>query len=354
MRFTTLASALALTISTPLAATICNGDSSLCDRSYSNVTFIGAHDSYAVGSSVADNQDKDVTSQLNDGIRALQIQTHNESDGIHLCHTSCTLLDGGTLESYLAKVASWVSSNPNEVITLIMVNIDNLPPTSFTSAFESSGISNYAYSPSSATLALSDWPTLGSLIDQGKNVVVFIDYEANYQEVPYLIDEFSNMFEDAYDVTTTTWDCGANRTSGSPSSQLMLINHFLDTTYNFAGTQFWVPDKTQLNVTNSESSLSFHVGNCQTIWGRKPNIILLDFYDSAGNVPFNLAASLNSVAEPTNTVTPATTTATSAQTAVVSASSLSGGSGRSTSIPMISLVLAGGSGAVGSALMVMF
>lgn len=46
------------------AATTCNGHSELCSRLYSNVTFIGAHDSYAVGSSVADDQDKDVTSQL--------------------------------------------------------------------------------------------------------------------------------------------------------------------------------------------------------------------------------------------------------------------------------------------------
>jgi hypothetical protein len=32
-------------------ATVCNGDSALCSRLYSNVTFIGSHDSYAVSSS---------------------------------------------------------------------------------------------------------------------------------------------------------------------------------------------------------------------------------------------------------------------------------------------------------------
>jgi hypothetical protein len=64
MRFASFALGLALTVTSTYAATICNGDSALCDRSYSNVTFIGAHDSYAVGSSIADNQDKDVTAQL--------------------------------------------------------------------------------------------------------------------------------------------------------------------------------------------------------------------------------------------------------------------------------------------------
>ncbi len=138
---------------------------------------------------------------------------HNASDGIHLCHTSCSLLDGGTLESYLAKVAAWVTSNPNDgqshqtpsplllmssVVTLVMVNIDDLPPTAFTSAFTSSGLLNKTYTPSSATTSLYSWPTLGTLIDAGTTVVVFMDAEADFTSVPYIIDEFSNVFEDAY------------------------------------------------------------------------------------------------------------------------------------------------------------
>lgn len=110
------------------AATTCNGHAELCDKKYSKVTFLGAHNSYAVGASVADNQNKDVTDQLNDGIRTLQIQTlvtfsicefqltrrHNASDGIHLCHSSCSLVDSGLLSDYLAKVATWVKANPTE------------------------------------------------------------------------------------------------------------------------------------------------------------------------------------------------------------------------------------------------
>jgi 3D (Asp-Asp-Asp) domain-containing protein len=38
------------------------------------------------------------------------------------------------------------------------------------------------------------------------------------------------------------------------------------------------------------------------LWGRPPNHILLDFYDSNGNSPFNVAAQLNGVSAPTNTV----------------------------------------------------
>lgn len=52
-----------------------------------------AHDARFDGNcnnTVAANQDYDMTRQLNDGIRMLQVQAHNGSDGqIHLCHTSC-------------------------------------------------------------------------------------------------------------------------------------------------------------------------------------------------------------------------------------------------------------------------
>lgn len=364
MRVASLAFGLTL-VAAPLAhaASVCNGASSLCSRLYSNVTFLGTHDSYAVGNSVADNQDKDVSAQLKDGIRTLQVQAHNtSSDGIHLCHTSCSLVDGGTLQSYLTKVATWVQSNPNEVISIVIVNSDNLPPTSYVSAFQSSGLSPYVYSPPSASLSLYSWPTLGQLIDAKTNVVVFMDYNADFQQVPWIIDEFSNMWEDAYNVVDQSFACSVNRTSGSAASQMMMINHFLDTTYTFGNTQFWVPDKTKLNQTNAVSgygSIGAHVTNCYQIWGRNPNHILLDFYDSGGSAPFQYVASLNSVAAPTNTVTPgsgvyATPTSVggqgsatgSGQGAVISASRLSGAESR-TSLGGMGAWLTGAVGAFG-------
>jgi hypothetical protein len=77
----------------------CNGHASLCNRSYSNITQIGAHDSAFVGILPTDNQLRSVTSQLNSGIRFLQAQTHNDSDILHLCHTSCLERDAGPLTS---------------------------------------------------------------------------------------------------------------------------------------------------------------------------------------------------------------------------------------------------------------
>jgi hypothetical protein len=64
MRTGIIGLAIAAAASTALAADVCNGHAELCSQLYSGVTFIGAHNSYAVGEGLGDNQFKDVTDQL--------------------------------------------------------------------------------------------------------------------------------------------------------------------------------------------------------------------------------------------------------------------------------------------------
>jgi len=279
-------------------ATTCNGHPELCDRSYGNVSFVGAHDSYSVGTNnLATNQDYDVTQQLTDGVRLLQMQAHQSSDAIHLCHTSCFLYDGGTLADYLAKVKTWMTANPTEVVTLLIVNSDTIAPSSFDSVFQSAGLTNLSYVPPAASQPVSAWPTLGSMIGAGTRLVTFLDTGASFASVPYIIDEFSNVWESAFDVTDPTFDCNVNRTQGDPNTQMYLINHFLDEVVNVVATSI-APNKGQLNVTNGVSgpgSLGLQALQCGAQYGRSPNFMLVDFYEYGGGSVFEVAASLNGV-----------------------------------------------------------
>lgn len=96
----------------PVAAqSTCNGHAEFCDRSYSNVSVIGAHNSYGVSKgncayfraalnytetltryrfdmTVAANQNYTVATQLDNGVRMLQVQGHMNGNDLHLCHTS--------------------------------------------------------------------------------------------------------------------------------------------------------------------------------------------------------------------------------------------------------------------------
>ncbi|KAH9950903.1 PLC-like phosphodiesterase [Amylocystis lapponica] len=286
----------ALSVERQTSSSTCNGHAELCDRSFGNITFVGAHDSYAVSSvNIAANQDYNVTQQLNDGIRMLQMQAHNQSGTIQLCHTSCDLLNGGTLDTYLTSVKSWLQANPGNVVSLLIVNsYDNIPPSAYDAVFKAVGLDTMAYKPSNGTLPASGWPTLGSMISAGTPLVAFLTTQADFQTVPYLIDEFTNIWETAFDVTTTDFDCNVNRTNGDTGTQMYLINHFLDS--DFVGVL--VPDKGQAsktNAVNGTGSLGVQADECAAEYGRNPNFMLVDFYEYGNGSVFEVAATANGV-----------------------------------------------------------
>ena len=87
--------------------------------------------------------------------------------------------------------------------------------------------------------------------------------------------EFTNVWETAYDVTDTTFDCNVNRTNGDTSTQMYLINHFLDKLV--AGVP--APDPDHADTTNAVSgvgSLGVQVETCSAQYGRNPNFMLVD------------------------------------------------------------------------------
>lgn len=90
-----------------------------------------------------------------------------------------------------------------------------------------------------------------------------------------------------------------NRSNGDTATQMYMINHYLDKSLGNLGV---MPDKASLGTTNSKASLDKHLANCNMLYGRAPTFVLLDFYSSNGNEPFEWAANLNGVPAPTNKV----------------------------------------------------
>lgn len=170
--------AIGLTASLVLGA--CNGHDALCDRLYSNVTFVGSHDSAFVGELLADNQLISVADQLKYGVRFLQAQTHDFLGNIQMCHTSCLERNAGSLGDYLAPIKAFLddsANNANEVVTLLLTNGDGISVSDFAAVFASVGLDNYVFTPSAnsgTTLAVDQWPTLQKMIDDGTRLVVWM------------------------------------------------------------------------------------------------------------------------------------------------------------------------------------
>ncbi|KAK8175689.1 PLC-like phosphodiesterase [Phyllosticta citrichinensis] len=314
---------------TPTNTQPCNGYVELCDRKYSNITEVCAHNSPFVRSgSAAANQQYDVTVQLNDGIRMLQVQTHYNStkDKFNLCHTSCDILNSGTLDDYLADVSSWVSGHPYDVITILLGNADYVKVGNYTGVLENSGLKPYLYEPPQIPMGLEDWPTLSELILTGKRVLVFMDYEANQTAVPYVMDEFSHIWETPFDPTDQSFPCTVQRPPGLTTDQahdhMYMINHNLNAEISLLGTSLLVPNTVELNntallavqqisaprrgldlqnpkqpaaaETRNERNHADHVAD---MWGRPPNRLNVDYYNvgSFNGSVFAVAAHHNNV-----------------------------------------------------------
>lgn len=292
-----LASASSLFRSEPRQS-VCNGNAEFCDRKYSNVSFIGTHDSAFVGSIVDPrvNQEKNVTEQLDAGIRFLQAQTHVLDDVLSMCHTSCVELYAGSLQDYLTTVKTWLDANPNEFLTMLLVNGDNVNATEFGTVFSAVGLDQVAFVPSTSPnmLAMEDWPTYGELLGNGSRIVIFLDSDADETEVPYILDEFTYFFETPYDTTDPDFpQCTLDRPSGGDASTRMyIVNHFLDS--DILG--ILIPDNAADYTTNAATgngSIGAQADLCTSTYDRVPNFVLVDMFDR-GDV-FTAQNTLNGV-----------------------------------------------------------
>ena len=237
---------LSSSISLTSAQQICNNSPDLCSKTYNNITHLGAHDSPFVrnvsnGFTPAGDQFYNSTTQLDSGVRLLSGQIHKVTANggaaeYHLCHTNCDLYDAGSLSDWLNSLNSWLDSNPNDVITILLVNSDNADAPTLGSIFSGSEMDQKAYKPNDTTQATSDWPTLGEMIQQNKRLVAFVASldPAKNQVAPYLLDEFTFMFENPYDYDDpSTFSCdpdrpdtfGRNPTAALASKRLPFMNH---------------------------------------------------------------------------------------------------------------------------------
>jgi len=292
-------------------STACNNSPDLCSKSYGEITHLGAHDSSFVrdsstGFSTSGNQYYNTTVQLSAGVRLVTTQLHNNNGAIHLCHSSCDLLDAGTLESWLSEIKTWLDSNPNEVITVLLVNSDDFDVTDLNNAFVAADIVKYAYTPSSSS-AVATWPTLQELISLGTRMMTFVASLSSNSGAAYLMDEFTYIFETPFEVTAASnFSCQPNRPSSVEndiaaalaSNRLPFMNHFLDTSESFG---IEIPDASAAGTTNALNGGTGNLGDsaatCKSSYsGRQPTFILVDFFDQGPAI--GTVDKLNNVTNP--------------------------------------------------------
>ena len=239
----------------------CNGFEALCDRRFDEVVFPTTHNamSNADDGWVAPNQQHGMKRQLEDGIRGMLIDTHSYLGSTYLCHSSC-LLGSKLLVDGLREITTFLQSNPNEVLTLVIE--DHISAAETETAFTSSGLADFVYSHPAG----SAWPTLRTMIDSGRRVLV--GAEAGAAPPAWYHHFYDLAWDTPYSFKSTTeFSCQENR--GSRQNALFLLNHWVENP---------LPDENLSRTANAHDMLLSRARQCQMESGKLPNFVAVSHY----------------------------------------------------------------------------
>lgn len=246
----------------PAPVTACNGHAELCDKHFDEVVFPATHNamsSFEEGWG-APNQNYALKRQLDDGIRAMLIDTHYWQEGTYLCHSICELGDTPLVEG-LRTMRTFLDDHPGEVLALLIQ--DGISPEDTAQAFEQSGLATYVYQHEPG----SPWPTLREMIERGQRVLVTAESEgpppAWYHHLWDLAWDTPYSFQSKED-----FSCVPNR--GTQGNDLFLLNHWIEDP---------LPTIERAEIANAYDVLSGRAHQCWQEGGQIPNFVAVNFYD---------------------------------------------------------------------------
>ena len=255
-----------LLISPIIAFGQCNGSALLCNKKYNEVAYLTTHNAFNSSEDgfTLPNQNFNISTQLNDGVRGLMIDVYDYF-GVPTVYHGNSLLGTEPLITYLNDIHTFLVNNPNEVVSIILECY--VDANSIETLVNQSGLNNYLYTH---TIGAA-WPTLQEMITANTRLVIFSDVDdasASQQWYHYVWDY---AVETHYSVSNQNdFNCDYNR--GDPLNDLFIFNHFVT---SLVGTGS-VSSSTQ---ANSNPFLIDRINQCWQEKNKFPNFITVDFYE---------------------------------------------------------------------------
>jgi hypothetical protein len=294
------------------AAPACNGVPGLCALRLDQVVIPATHNSYAASEQPGwhfASQRYGIGRQLDDGVRGLLIDVHHglaDPGGgpvrtdfgapgadrnkvvrelspaavrvaervagplgvgmpsgpsrLYLCHTLCEL-GAEPLARELGVVRDFLATHRREVVVLVVE--DYVPPAEIERAFAAAGLDREVVELDRR----GPLPTLGSLVDSDRRLVVFAEKEGG--SPPWYMPAFEYI-QDTPLGARTPRGLSCERFRGEPSSPLLMINHWIPP----------FPPSTLLNARIGRARfLRERIDECRRERGREGAIVAVDFYE---------------------------------------------------------------------------
>ncbi|XP_019704319.2 PI-PLC X domain-containing protein At5g67130 [Elaeis guineensis] len=143
------------------------------------------------------NQEDTVTQQLNNGVRALMLDTYDLKDDVWLCHSS-----GGKCYDITAfepaidtmkEIEAFLSTNPSEIVTLILEDYVQAP-NGLTKVFNESGLLEYWFPVSNMPQNGEDWPLVRDMVSNNHRLIVFTSIKSK-QDTEGIAYQWNYMVE---------------------------------------------------------------------------------------------------------------------------------------------------------------
>ncbi len=272
---------MVLTLVGNTAYSQCNGHQSLCDKRYNEVAYLTTHNAYNVEEDNFNlpNHTYGITRQLNDGVRALMLDVHDEGGEATVYH-GFTWLGTTTLQSNFNEIKAFLDANPNEVVTLLF-------ETYISANLMEQELTQAGLLPMLHVQQLGEpWPTLQEMINSGKRLVFFSDHNNGQAGQDWYHYMWSYAVETHFENNALSdFDCEFNR--GNPNSDLFILNHFA--TDPTLGT-----GRTDLAEQANEFNYFYtRARQCEDEASKFPNFPTVDFYELGNSL--EVVDSLNEI-----------------------------------------------------------
>jgi hypothetical protein len=244
----------------PPSATACNGSDALCGRRFDEVAYVTTHNAMSSQEDgfLGPNQYFGIGRQLDDGVRGLMLDVHDDQGQPALCHGSC-LFGKTPLTLGLGVIRSFLDAHPREVVTIIFESY--VDGAVIERAFADADLVRLVHTQRRGDA----WPTLAAMVEANRRLVVLTDRPGG---PAWNMDVWAHAWETHFSAANTSdFSCAPNR--GDVRHPLFIFNHFLTRT---------LPVPRQAPTTNGAPLLPDRATACRQASGHLPNFVTVDFY----------------------------------------------------------------------------
>ncbi|XVF81761.1 hypothetical protein PTKIN_Ptkin15bG0182300 [Pterospermum kingtungense] len=210
---------------------------------FNKYAFLTTHNAYAIDGYplhtpvprvTFTNQEDMITDQLNNGARALMLDTYDFDGDVWMCHSfggQCHDYTAfGPAIDYLKEIEAFLSANPEEIVTLILE--DYVGPNGLTKVFTDAGLMKYWFPVSNMPKNGGDWPLVSDMVANNQRLLVFTSIQSK-EASEGIAYQWNYMVENQYgDGGMQPGSCpnrGESSTMDDKSKSLVLVNFFHST-----------------------------------------------------------------------------------------------------------------------------